>query len=86
MTFRHIDPYRLYLASDLSIEACPGPGRCHGCVSWCDDCGDVGDVCNAIACDRHRCRRCHVINPQDERNDYDDNICKECDGITVRPE
>lgn len=26
---------------------CPGEGRCHGPMKWCDECGDVGDVCDA---------------------------------------
>lgn len=25
---------------------CPGKGQCHGCLKWCDCCGDVSDVCN----------------------------------------
>lgn len=25
---------------------------------WCDDCGDVGLVCDAARCDRHRCSGC----------------------------
>jgi len=36
-----------------------GPSRCHGCASWCDDCGDVADVCDAYPnCDAHRCTTC----------------------------
>jgi hypothetical protein len=34
---------------------CAGMGRCHGCMVWCDSCGDVGAMCDAIFCDRHRC-------------------------------
>jgi hypothetical protein len=37
--------------------ACPGEGKCHGCVSWCDYCGDVKEVCDAEwpdRCDRHQ--------------------------------
>lgn len=35
---------------------CPGEGKCHGCVKWCDHCGDVRDVCDAtwpLCCDTH---------------------------------
>lgn len=38
-------------------EACPGAGKCHGCMSWCDECGNVGDVCDTRLlgerCDAH---------------------------------
>lgn len=36
-------------------ECCPGKGRCHGPLSWCTHCGDVGDVCDAPPghCDCH---------------------------------
>ncbi len=36
---------------------CPGEGKCHGCLCWCDYCGDVKDVCDAewpFRCDRHQ--------------------------------
>lgn len=39
----------------LTFADCPGEGRCHGCASWCDNCGDVGTMCDAIHCDRHSC-------------------------------
>jgi hypothetical protein len=35
---------------------CPGEGVCHGCLKWCDYCGDVGDVCDCVwpfYCDTH---------------------------------
>ncbi len=36
-----------------------GSNRCHGCASWCDDCGDVGDSCDSWPnCDAHTCTTC----------------------------
>lgn len=40
-----------------ALELCPGAGKCHGCMSWCDACGNVGDVCDVRLfgerCDAH---------------------------------
>ncbi len=49
------------MTSDLDDE-CPGAGKCHGCQSWCADCGDVKHVCDA----RLRFERCdqHPIPPE----------------------
>lgn len=36
---------------------CPGAGKCHGCLKWCDECGDVAHVCDTRLrgdrCDEH---------------------------------
>ncbi len=32
---------------------CTGPGNCHGCLKWCNVCGDVDDVCDDRTCDAH---------------------------------
>jgi hypothetical protein len=40
---------------------CPGRGRCHGCMVWCERCGDTFDVCDSFACQRHRCTDCHNV-------------------------
>ena len=40
---------------------CPGKGKCHGCVKWCDSCGDVGHVCD-VRLDGERCNA-HPIPP-----------------------
>lgn len=40
-------------ASKTAREACPGSGRCHGAMDWCDYCGTVRDVCDADVCDMH---------------------------------
>lgn len=32
---------------------CPGEGKCHGCLKWCDLCGDVAYVCDSPECDSH---------------------------------
>ena len=42
-------------------EDCPGEGKCHGCMDWCDQCGDVDEVCDADRCDAHRCQRCNRV-------------------------
>jgi hypothetical protein len=41
---------------------CPGAGKCHGCLKWCVNCGDVAHVCDA----RLRGDRCdeHPVPPQ----------------------
>ena len=40
---------------------CAGAGKCHGCLKWCDTCGDVDTVCDA----RLRGERCdeHPVPP-----------------------
>lgn len=40
--------------NDDAQEPCPGEGRCHGCRRWCNDCGDVREVCEDVGCDQHR--------------------------------
>lgn len=42
------------LAQELSDLGCQGPGTCHGCLKWCDLCGDVSATCDASACDIHQ--------------------------------
>jgi hypothetical protein len=45
IAYRHPEP-----------DPCPGEGKCHGCLCWCDWCGDVKDVCDAKwpgCCDTH---------------------------------
>lgn len=32
---------------------CPGAGKCHGPVVWCDNCGDTADDCDDTDCDAH---------------------------------
>lgn len=61
---------------DISTVACPGEGRCHGCVSWCDDCGDVGEVCHGIECDRHRCHTCNVMLTDEDRDVHGGTSCE----------
>lgn len=38
-------------------DECPGTGKCHGCLQWCLQCGNVGHVCDARLdgkrCDAH---------------------------------
>lgn len=38
----------------LEESECPGEGRCHGCMVWCDLCGNVGHTCDYPECDHHR--------------------------------
>jgi len=42
----------------VADDECPGEGKCHGCLGWCDRCGDVGEVCNYPDCDQHHCLIC----------------------------
>lgn len=38
-------------------STCAGQGKCHGCLCWCDWCGDVKDVCDVEWphwCDTHK--------------------------------
>lgn len=41
-------------------DDCPGEGRCHGPMGWCDSCGDVDRVCHddARECMAHFCADC----------------------------
>ena len=50
------DPVEAVLA-----EACDGDGACHGCMGWCDRCGDVSRTCDASRCDVHRCQICNEV-------------------------
>ncbi len=38
-------------------DECTGAGKCHGCLKWCDNCGDVTHVCDmrieGKRCDEH---------------------------------
>lgn len=43
-----------------AADDCPGEGRCHGCASWCDRCGDVTAVCHSGSCERHHCSDCRA--------------------------
>ena len=35
-------------------ETCPGKYKCHGCMQWCDVCGDVDQICDDPHCDTHK--------------------------------
>lgn len=62
-------------------EACPGDGKCHGPLAWCDWCGNVAHMCDAEPgkCDCHRpCDFpfCGVLRCY-EHEDYDpEETCK----------
>ncbi len=62
----------------MNDQECAGKGRCHGCMCWCDHCGDVRAVCGADPeaelkqCDTHQCDRCFKILGRDD-HDYDMN-------------
>lgn len=34
-------------------DGCPGEGKCHGALVWCDLCGDVTKTCHEEVCDAH---------------------------------
>ena len=63
---------------------CPGEGKCHGPVKWCEHCGNVADVCDDPRCDAHAayCEACgayigpgSLINAAPGRND----LCADCE-------
>ena len=43
---------------------CTGEGRCHGCLCWCDNCGEVSEVCDDRLCDTHRPEDCCGKSPR----------------------
>lgn len=50
----------------MSDEECPGAGKCHGCMSWCDRCGDVDTTCDCEVCDQHHCVSCREMLGRDD--------------------
>jgi hypothetical protein len=46
---------RVGLAAEVVLEepGCPGKGRCHGPMQWCDECGDVDFTCDFPDCNVH---------------------------------
>ncbi len=58
-------------------EECAGEGRCHGCMSWCNSCGDVTTTCDSddqehedggTKCNQHRCDRCCKLLSRDDHD------------------
>jgi len=49
------EPANMGLAAEVVLEepGCPGRNRCHGCMKWCDECGDVEFTCDFPDCDVH---------------------------------
>lgn len=45
-----------------SEKECTGKGKCHGCLKWCDQCGDVAHICDARV-EGRRCD-CHPMPPE----------------------
>lgn len=44
---------------------CTGEGNCHGCLCWCDNCGEVSEVCDdKRLCDTHRPMDCCGKSPR----------------------
>lgn len=60
------------------LDECPGEGKCHGCLAWCDRCGDVKTVCDCEGCAKHRCQECDQIKPP-EHGDFWSYVCDDCD-------
>lgn len=68
------------LANDTDDE-CPGFGKCHGCMQWCYQCGDVDTVCDAARCDCHRCYDCKAkLSAEDHEAEYGEmwKWCEAC--------
>jgi hypothetical protein len=63
-------------------DECPGAGKCHGCMCWCDRCGDVTAVCDGEGhCDQHCCISCRMLltsDEQDESYGRDEGLWKWC--------
>jgi hypothetical protein len=57
---------------------CPGSGRCHGSLCWCDRCGDVTTICDAPGCCKHRCQSCDKIRPPED-GDFWSYVCDLCE-------
>lgn len=53
------------LPTPMDPALCPGKGRCHGCLQWCDYCGDVSDVCDI---EWPECCDCHERYPEKPRH------------------
>jgi hypothetical protein len=52
-------------------DDCPGTGKCHGCMCWCDRCGEVCGVCDSPTCEQHHCAGgCGTTRPHDTREDW----------------
>lgn len=56
---------------------CPGEGKCHGCMCWCDWCGDVDTVCNYPTCQRHHCISCGQLFGPDDHYEHE-TLCSTC--------
>jgi hypothetical protein len=67
-------------------EECPGEGKCHGCMCWCDRCGDVTTVCDCEVCDRHRCARCNMLLTRLDHDRYDGELYMFCMGCVETAE
>ncbi len=62
---RHRSPFTPRRSHARESEAevsddCPGTGKCHGPMGWCDRCGDVDRVCHddSRKCMAHFCGDC----------------------------
>lgn len=38
------------------MSECSGFGKCHGCLNWCIECGNVSMMCDDSECEVHRRR------------------------------
>lgn len=62
----------------MQEERCPGKGLCHGCLKWCEWCGDVDQDCECRGkCEQHMpceypgCARVGYEGLCDRHLDYD---------------
>ena len=71
------DPdWRCVIAGDPDWP-CPGEGKCHGCLCWCDFCGDVDTVCHSPTCQRHHCKSCKQLFGADDHYEHE-IFCSTC--------
>lgn len=67
-------------------EDCPGKGKCHGCVCWCNRCGDVDLTCDSVQgdCSRHHCYSCKQLLGKDDFNgDNWSALCQQCSTTAI---
>lgn len=57
-------------------DECPGAGKCHGCMRWCDNCADT-DGCEFPTCQQHHCYSCKQLLAHDDRDGYT-SLCRTC--------
>ena len=65
----------------MEDDECTGTGRCHGCLKWCENCGDVAHVCDVRlrgeACAEHPVPP-DVVRIRESRKDAEARLAYGC--------